>query len=362
MGLSTGKHSPAMTDVAAHAGVSHQTVSRVLNNHPNVRPATRNRVEAAIAELGYRPNRSARALATHTTNTIGILMTGTAQFGPASTVIAIDIAARARGYFTSMASLPDNDRASALQGLDQLVSQGVDGIIVVATNTSVADAVDNASLPCPVVVVAARPEIPADSRTRYVYADQRQGARLAIEHLTVLGHRRIAHISGPLASFDAAERLSTYEALMAELSLPVQVYPAGDWSAQRGYEVGLELARDVGKPDGPTAVFCANDMIALGLLRALWEAGLRVPEDVSIVGFDDIEVSAFLVPELTTVRQPFAEVGAVAVATLLAELQSLATTDAELAAEQAPQIPGTSEPCLVVRKSTKSPVGFGNGE
>jgi DNA-binding LacI/PurR family transcriptional regulator len=147
--------------------------------------------------------------------------------------------------------------------------------------------------------------------------DQRRGAQLATEHLLALGHTAVTHVAGPDGWFDAAERLQSYRDVMRRHDLEPVVAEARGWSARRGYEVGQRLAAAARQPGGPTAVFAANDYLAMGLLRAFWERGLRVPDDVSVVGFDDIEGSAYMVPALTTVRQPFAALGLAAMGALL---------------------------------------------
>jgi DNA-binding LacI/PurR family transcriptional regulator len=306
-----------MADVAARAGVSHQTVSRVLNDHVSVRPETRERVLAAIAELGYRRNRAARALATARTTTVGVLTSGNAHFGPASTVLATEGALSREGYFVTTSALDSYDATAAAEALDRLVDQGVEGIVAVCPLEDVANAVDELDPPFPVVVVAARREDQAPRKARYVYADQYLGAQLATEHLLDLGHTHLVHLAGPERWFDATERAAAFRDVTAARGARTLVVQAPGWSARRGYELGQALVDELRRPEGPTAVFAANDLIAVGLLRALWEHGLRVPEDVSVVGFDDVESSAYLVPALTTVRQPFAALGEAAVRALL---------------------------------------------
>ena len=308
---------PAMSDVAARAGVSHQTVSRVLNEHPSVRPETRARVIAAIQELGYRRNSAARTLVTARSATVGVLTSGSAHFGPAMTVLAIEAALRREGYFVSTSSLQSYDSESAADALERLVDQGVEGVVAVAPLDDVARVIDDLAPPCPVVVIAARRDVPDTSHAQYVYVDQYRGAQLATEHLLDLGHVSLVHLAGPDRWFDAAERSAAFLATARARGAEAQVVESRGWSAHRGYELGLKLAAEARGPQGPTAFFAANDLIAMGLLRAFWEHGLRVPDDVSVVGFDDIEGSAFLVPALTTVRQPFEDVGVAAVRALL---------------------------------------------
>lgn len=342
---------PSMADVAALAGVSHQTVSRVLNDHPSVRPSTRERVLAAIAELGYRPNVAARALATARSGTIGILTMGSAHHGPSSTVVAVEAAARARGYFVSISSLGSYDAASARSAVEHLLDQRVEGLVVVAPIAEVADVVDDLVTAEPVVVVAAIEDVEG-STTRHVYVDQRLGARLATEHLLGLGHTRVAHVSGPAGWVDAQVRRAGWREVLAGRGLAAHEYEAEDWTAARGYEVGLRVAAEVAAGEGPTAVFAGNDMLAQGMLRALWEHGVVVPRDLSVVGFDDLEGSGYLVPALTTVRQPFQALGQAALQALLAEPGD----------RPAPDPAAVIAPELVVRASTAAPRGAGTGQ
>ena len=190
--------------------------------------------------------------------------------------------------------------------------------MAVAPIVEVAKVVDDLRPPCPVVVAAARRELPDDVHAQYVYADQWRGAQLATEHLLDLGHSHLVHLAGPMSWFDARERAGAFQEAAAARGARAQVLETGGWSARRGYELGLSLAEQVRAADGPTAFFAGNDLMAIGLVRALWEKGLRVPDDASVVGFDDVEGSAYLVPALTTVRQPFEDVGQAAVRALLA--------------------------------------------
>ncbi|MFC8923894.1 LacI family DNA-binding transcriptional regulator [Cellulosimicrobium sp. NPDC057127] len=353
---------PAMADVARLAGVSHQTVSRVLNDHPSVRPETRDRVLDAIATLGYRRNSAARALVTMRSGTVGVVTTGSALYGPTSTLIAVEEAAREQGYFVSVATIRRYDAATMHRVLEHFMDQGVEGIVVIAPQTDVADAVDSFRAPVPVIMIAARdrPGVPEQVQDGAggaegagaaegagsilpIAVDQRLGARLAAEHLLGLGHRTVLHLSGPLDWFDARERETGWRGALEDAGAPVPDPVRGDWSSDRGYAVGRELADAVRAGDGPTAVFAGNDQLALGLLRAFWESGVRVPDDVSVVGFDDVAGAGHFIPPLTTVRQPFGALGRRAIALML---------DAFAGAVVRPvSIP----PELVVRESTAEP-------
>lgn len=289
-----------MADVAVRAGVSHQTVSRVLNDHPHVRAETRSRVLAAAAELDYRPNSAARALVTGSTRMLGVVSFDTTLYGPASTLFGIQQAARDADYFVTVVSLKSLDRRSIGEAVDRLRAQAVDGIIVITPHVSSAQAVRHVAAGVPLVAVegAAR-DVPS------VSVDQHAGAEAATRHLLNLGHRTVWHVAGPADWLEAQARMEAWRATLLRAGMEVPEPLTGDWSPRSGYEAGQVLAR---RPD-VTAVFVANDQMALGLLRAMHEAGRRVPEDVSVIGFDDVPEAAYFTPPLTTVRQDFAAVG-----------------------------------------------------
>lgn len=337
------RRAPSMADVAELAGVSHQTVSRVLNDHPNVRPETAERVRDAIARLGYRRNSAARALVTRRSATIGVLTTSSALYGPTSTVVALEEAARERGYFVSLASVHTFEAERLLDALDHFMVQGVDGIVVIAPQDDVATAVEGVRTDLPVVMIAALDDDHLRPGTVSVAVDQRLGGRLVTDHLLDLGHRDVLHLAGPADWFDARERERGWSEALRDREVEPGPVVRCDWSAQAGYDAGQRIADGVRAGDGPTAVFAANDQLALGVLRALWERGVRVPDDVSVAGFDDIAGAAFFVPSLTTVSQPFAAVGRQAL-TALTEAIGGAAVGARLI-----------EPTLVVRASTAGP-------
>ncbi|MFD7733986.1 LacI family DNA-binding transcriptional regulator [Kitasatospora phosalacinea] len=303
---------PVMADVAKLAGVSHQTVSRVLNDAPHVRPGTRERVLAAIRELDYRPNSAARALVTRRSQTLGVVSFESTLYGPASMLDGIERAARSAGYFVSVASLRSLDTRSVQEAVDRLRDQGVEGIVVVAPQTSAVSAVAKVSSSVPVVAVGSgtRSSIPT------VTVDNRSGAEAATRQLLDLGHRTVHHLAGPAGWLESQDRQEGWRRALETAGAPAPAVAVGDWSARSGYEAGQRIARlaDV------TAVFCANDHMALGLLRALHETGRPVPDDISVVGFDDIPEAAYFIPPLTTVRQDFGELGRRALELLVAEL------------------------------------------
>ena len=324
-----------MSDVAKVAGVSHQTVSRVLNAHPSVRSQTRQRVLDAIAELGYRRNSAARTLVTRRSGTIGVVSTGLPYFGPTSTLIAVEEAARDAGYFVSVATLTRIDGPSVDRAVEHFLAQAVEGIIIIAPQDDVRDALVPFADQVPLVMITAEPSPGFAYHT--IGVDQELGARLATRHLLSLGHRQVVHLAGPQDWIDARARLAGWRAELAAAGIPAAEPIAGSWNPDRGFEVGRLLVRE----GLPSAVFAANDQLALGLLRAFAEGGVAVPRDVSVVGFDDILGSAHFYPPLTTVRQGFEELGGRCMQLLLAAITGLDL-------DSTTPIP----PRLVVRSST----------
>lgn len=303
---------PVMADVARVAGVSHQTVSRVLNGAPHVRPDTRDRVLAAIRELDYRPNSAARALVTRRSQTLGVVSFGSALYGPASMLDGIEQAARSAGYFVSVASLRSLDSRSVQEAVDRLRDQGVEGIVVIAPQISAVSAVAKLSSVVPVVAVGSG----SQSRVPVVAVDNEAGALAATRHLLDLGHATVQHVAGPSGWLETKTRQDGWRKALEACGAEVPPVLSGDWSARSGYEAGLRIAED----PLVTAVFCANDHMALGLLRAFHEAGRAIPGDISVVGFDDIPEAAYFAPPLTTVRQDFGELGRRALELLVEEL------------------------------------------
>jgi DNA-binding LacI/PurR family transcriptional regulator len=307
-GLGTMSRPPVMADVARLAGVSHQTVSRVLNDHPNVRALTRDKVLAAIQELAYRPNAAARTLVTRRTHTLGVINFDTMLYGPASMLYGFERAAH-DAYFVSVASLPALDRRSMLDAVDRFLGQGIEGIIVIATQDTAVAALAHVPPEVPLVAVGCGTKASVTS----VAIDNAAGAAAATRHLLGLGHRTVYHVAGQSSCLDAQERIDGWRQALREVGAPEPTVLAGDWSSASGYRLGAELAAD---PEA-TAIFCGNDPMALGVMRALAERGLRVPEDVSIVGFDDVPEAGYYLPPLTTVRQDFGEVGRQALSALV---------------------------------------------
>ncbi|MFD0432767.1 LacI family DNA-binding transcriptional regulator [Streptomyces chartreusis] len=292
---------PVMDDVARLAGVSKQTVSRVLNDHPSVRAETRETVLSAMRTLGYRPSRSARSLASGRTRMVGVISFDAARYGPASILTAINTAAQEAGYLLSSIALDTAEPDTVVEAVNRLSAEGADGVIAIAPQLWVGKALADTRLDTPLIVL----ENGLDSDTQQVTGDSRAGARKAVEYLLGLGHRTVWHIAGPTGWTSADHRLGSWQSCLEAAGAAVPTPLIGDWSADSGYELGRRLARrtDV------TAVFASNDQMALGLLHALHEAGRSVPGDISVVGYDDIPEAAHFLPPLTTVRTDFAEIG-----------------------------------------------------
>ena len=307
------RRAAVMTDVASLAGVSYQTVSRVLHDSPHVRRGTRDRVLAAIRELDYRPNTVAQALVTGRSMTLGVVSFDTTLYGPASTLLGIEEAAHDSAYAISIASLKTLNRASVLSAVERLRRQGVEGIVVIAPQKAAVDALLHLPGDVPVVAVEAGP----DDSVPVVAVDQSGGAASATRHLLDLGHRTVWHIAGPQDWLEAEQRVDGWRSTLEAAGAEVPPLLRGDWSPRSGYELGRQLV----ETHGVTAVFAANDQMALGLLRRLHEAGRRTPGEISVVGFDDIPEAAYFTPPLTTVRQDFAEVGRRCLRVLLGQIE-----------------------------------------
>lgn len=328
--------SATIFDVARLAGVSHQTVSRVLNDMPNVRASTRERVQQAITQLRYTPSPAARALVTKRSRTVGLVVTAGVDYGPASIALHVNLAARRARYSVLTVSMIDPCVADVRQAIESLVRQSVEGIVLVAADSALVGATYEIESAVPLVTVDATRTAPGES----VAIDQREGARLATAHLVGLGHTAIAHLAGPATSPDAIERVRGWRSALAAAGLPATGLAHGDWTPTSGYAYGKVL--EVGP--SCSAVFVSNDTMALGLMHALAERGIAVPEDVSVVGFDDVPEAAHYRPPLTTVRQDFEELGALLVQRLLATVEP----DGSSAAAHV-------TPSLVVRESTRPP-------
>jgi DNA-binding LacI/PurR family transcriptional regulator len=316
------RRGPSMADVARLAKVSGQTVSRVSNGRTNVDGETRERVLQAMRQVGYRPNSAARALRTGRFHSIGVIMFTLSSFGNMRTLDAIAVAAADAGYSITLIPVPHPTQGEVSVAFHRLSEEAVDGVIIIV-EAHLLDEADIVLPPdLPVVVV----DSAGDDTHSVIDTDQMSGAHQAVEHLLDLGHRTVHHIAGPPRSYSAERRREAWEATLRERGADVPEVLVGDWSSASGHRLGVELAAD----PSVTAIFAANDQMALGVLRALHEAGRAVPGEVSVVGFDDMEESSSFWPPLTTVRQSFADTGRHSVDMLLHELETGERTGAML--------------------------------
>jgi len=308
-----------LNDVALLAGVSSQTVSRVVNNHPYVSEETRRRVLTAIRKLNYHPNRAARSLATRRSCTLGVVSYDIAFYGPAQMVMNIERTAKRRGYTVSLATIDSMTLDDVRQAVLDVGGDAMDGLLFIAPVVGVTydDLVRVAeTVPFVQIDTALSAKVPS------VVIDQRHGSQLATRHLIDLGHRAIAEISGPLAWYGAQARHTSWRDTLLAAGLAAELSVEGDWTARSGYEAAGRLL-DAGASF--TALVVGNDQMALGALAALRERGLSVPDDVSIVGFDDVPEAAFFNPPLTTIRQNFAALGEQSVEYLITLIENPGT-------------------------------------
>ncbi len=315
------------------------TVSRVINGHAKVAETTRARVHAAMDTLDYRPNLLARGLASGRSHSIGVLTVDTTLFGPSAALRGIETAASARGYSVTITHLVDPDQTAVAQGASLLRSRSSDGVILLQpliSEVEPGEASGTGDLPPLVAIHAGNP-----GPYPVVSVDQRLGARLATEHLLGLGHKTVWHIAGPSVWYEGIERVVGWQDALAAAGAEVPPVVHGDWSAASGYRA----AREVLGRQGVTAIFVGNDSMTLGVLHAMHELGLRCPEDVSLVGFDDYPEAEFFSPGLTTIRQDFDEIGRLSVAVLLDLIEKNVASPQHL----------VLEPQLVVRASTAPP-------
>lgn len=307
-----GNRQPSIRDVAAVAGVSYQTVSRVLNRHQHVSEVTRVRVLRVIDSLGYQPSQAAQALATGRTRLIGVLNAPLTNFGPVAALAGIEQAAQAAGYAVTAIGIDETDAESVRSGIGHLRAQAVEGVVVIAAQQLVFDELEQLRLNVPVLTLQG--EAWRDGVATAV--DQVSGARSATAHLLGLGHTRMAVLAGPEGWLEADARLAGVRTELDTATLQPLRICHGDWTAASGYAAAADLLSVQ-----PTAVLCGNDQMALGLIRAAAERGINVPKQLSVVGFDDVPEAAYYCPPLTTVRQDFARLGELCLETLLNKIE-----------------------------------------
>ena len=321
-------------DVAKLAGVSHQTVSRVLNNHSSLKPATREKVEKAITELSYRPNQAARQLVTSRSRLIGVLIAEADLYGPASILNAMEKVARHEGYSIISIAVSAGSRESWREAIDQLRNLAIDGVITIALPEQIVKEIENSLDGAVIVIVDSEPSKKFD----VVNMDNIYGATLATQYLIDAGHTEILHVTGPENGYEADKRKVGYETTMKSAGLKPEVI-VGNWSIAKGFDAGVTVSK---MKKRPTAVFCANDHLALGMIKAFNEAGIDVPGDISIIGFDNIPESSYLIPALTTINQSFDELGNNAISRMLHQLSQGSKKEAVMI-----------KPALVLRSSTR---------
>jgi LacI family transcriptional regulator len=326
-------------DVARRARVSYMTVSRVVNNRPNVRKGTRERVLQAIRELSYHPNAAARALSAGQTRNIGMI------FPPEEYILArayfTELAVKleqnlsSRGYHLFLGSIRNESEDPELHRL--IAERKVDGLIIFAPAVDDANVRLLAAEDVPFVVVHGRSR---GAQYSYVDTDNSAGMRLVMDHVTGLGHRRIAFVCGRPQEINAQERLVSYRRFLKSrgIEFDERLVFQGDWSLESGYDAFIALHANDRRP---TAIVFSNDQMALGGIKAAHDRGVSLPEEISVTGYDDIQYASFSSPSLTTVRQPIDDIARIAVDLVL-----------ERSCSDAPCKRIVLEPQLIVRSST----------
>ena len=322
-------------DVARQAGVSHQTVTRFLNGFEGIRPTTREKVQAALAELNYRPNSAARWLRSGQSNRIGILAHRMELSGPGRIIAGATEAARKRGFVLDIASMDGEDAESVDAALSLVMEHQIAGVFATAQTDVVRAAVANRSIEVPIAI---------DSGEGLVFAGEDPrilSGRLAAAHLADLGHRKVAFVNGPRVWISSRERRAGFVDEVTARGMGLSWEGEGDWSAESGYRAAYEIPLG---PDSATAMALANDSMAVGLIFGLAERGVRVPEDMSVIGIDDAPESRFHLPSLSTVHLDFEGEGAYFMNILIAKIGG----------EGIEGVSRAQLPHLVARTSTRS--------
>nr|WSZ94502.1 LacI family DNA-binding transcriptional regulator [Streptomyces sp. NBC_00857] len=330
----------SIRDVAAAADVSYQTVSRVINGHPSVKASTRERVLVAIEELGFRRSATAHALASGRARSVTVLTANTTHYGYAAILQGIEEAARGASYAMGIGVLESADEAAVRAEVRRAADAG-GGLVVIAYDPAGVEALRAVPAELPVVGVVETPSSPPDVDRPWVWTDDRVAAFDATRHLLHLGHETVHYVAIPSSTGGTAPRTAGWRAALDEAGAAQPPCIQGGWGPAGGYDAGRRLAGD----PAVTAILCGNDDLALGVIRALHEAGRAVPGEVSVAGFDDAPGSAYLTPSLTSVRLDFAGLGRAAFGLLHGVVE-----------ESAPVAPHpVSVPELVVRESSGPP-------
>jgi DNA-binding LacI/PurR family transcriptional regulator len=328
---------PTILDVAELSGVSYQTVSRVINNHPYVSEDTRKKVQAAIDELGYRPSKAAINLRSKSSKTIAVIVYGAWFYGPVQTALNVELAAKTSGFDVIVSNITETQRQFK-ESLQNVKDWSVDGIVIILPfhglpQTEVKAICED----IPFVQVGAY----SSKKFPSVNFDDNLGALELMEHLISLGHRKFCEISGPLTWHSTQIRHQAYLDVCKKYGLEKPLHIEGNWTTPGGYQATRRLLQ---QEHSFTAILAGNDSMALGAYRALHQAGLSVPDDVAIVGFDDIPEAAYFSPPLTTVHQNYIELGNLGLNYLMELMDS-----PEMPAEQK-----LIRPKLILRDSTKA--------
>ena len=324
-------------DVAERAGVSHQTVSRFLAGYEGIRPMTREKVATALKELDYRPNLAARSLATNRAHRIAVLTGDLLAAGPSRTVQGVAEAARAAGYVVDIIGFDVDDPSSLEEVIDVVRSQDLAGVVALAVSDSIHDSIAGLVIDAPLYLDSGPADLPGPVGPSF----NSVGIQLVLQHLIDLGHREIVHITGAMDYLAAKARVNGFGQLIRERGLREHPVIEGDWTPRSGYAAVSSGHIDL----AVTAIVAANDQIALGALRALDEAGVRCPADISVTGFDDIPEAEFYTPSLTTVRIDFQQQGTYIFNALMAQIRG----------DERPETGAFIKPRLMVRASTAPP-------
>jgi DNA-binding LacI/PurR family transcriptional regulator len=325
-------------DVATHASVSSQTVSRVINNHPSVKHETRKRVLQSIATLGYRPNRAAQNLASRRSKLIGVTYVhfDSVYYGPAQISATVERAALEYGYDTTFTGIEMLDVDHLHRAISELESRSVDGIILITPLANVKSwTASPVSARLPMVMI----DIEAGTDAPSVAIDQFRGGQMAAQHLIDLGHKRFARLAGPLHWWEAKLRNEGWLDAIEKADCDPGPLLEGDWTAASGYQLTEQLLQ---QSHDVSAILVGNDQMALGVLRALHQHGLMIPQEISVVGFDDIPEAAYFQPPLTTVYQNFSALGRLSVEYLIKMIADSTT----------PRMRQVVQPALVIRESS----------
>ena len=328
-----------MTDVAARCGVSYQTVSRVINEMPEVADATRTRVRRAIEQLGYRPNMTARHLVSRRSTVLGHVSFAIGLYGPSQTMVNVEESAKQAGYRVMFSGVVDPNINEISRAVNELCSHRLAGILIYLPLEIDLSVLRSLCQNIPVVAM----DSDLNFKTTAVMVQQKSGSRIATEHLINLGHRRIACIRASQAWRPGRLRYQGWLSALKEARMIPGPCIEGDWSPLSGFQAAQTLIKDHWGEF--TALVVANDQMALGAIRAFHEAGISVPDDISVVGFDDIPEAPYFTPPLTTVRQDFIEVGS---RSLLALVRAIETGERAALTSKIPTE-------LIVRASTAVP-------